>query len=115
MSSATPADTAQHSYSRVAARQVYLLIDSFMLVSQVVSVRSTNVKLMFFSDHCFLLANYHLQDDQWVGKGTWNFNVKLLTPKHTEGLRSTLVFRGGDGADRITLENLQILLLLQTM
>eukprot|EP00061_Rhincodon_typus_P016808 g45211.t1 len=47
-------------------------------------IRSTDIKLVFFSGHCLLLADCHLQDDQGVGKGTWKLNGKLLTPKNIE-------------------------------
>eukprot|EP00061_Rhincodon_typus_P013475 g39869.t1 len=53
-------------------------VNYFLFVSQVFSVRSTDVKLVFFCDHSLLLANCHLQDDQPAGKGTWKLNVKLL-------------------------------------
>eukprot|EP00061_Rhincodon_typus_P014270 g41191.t1 len=50
---------------------------------------STNIRPLFFSDHCLLLTICHLQDDQWAGKGTWKLNVKLLAhcPEHIEELK----------------------------
>eukprot|EP00061_Rhincodon_typus_P015410 g43063.t1 len=51
------------------------------------SVRSTIVKLVFFSDHCLLLADCHLQNDQRAGKGTWKLDVKLLTPENIDELK----------------------------
>eukprot|EP00061_Rhincodon_typus_P009422 g32920.t1 len=51
------------------------------------SVRSTDIKPVFFSDHCLLLASCHVQDDQQAGKGMWKLNVKLLTPENIEELK----------------------------
>eukprot|EP00061_Rhincodon_typus_P010442 g34739.t1 len=59
----------------------------FLFVSRAFSVRSTNVKLVFLSDHCLLLAHCHLQDDQRAGKGKWILNVKLLTLEHVAELK----------------------------
>eukprot|EP00061_Rhincodon_typus_P008010 g30229.t1 len=50
-------------------------------------VQSTNIKLVFFSDYCLLLADCHLQDNQVASNGMWKLNVKLLTPEHIEELK----------------------------
>eukprot|EP00061_Rhincodon_typus_P014479 g41516.t1 len=41
---------------------IYSRID-FLLVSHMFSVRSANVKVVFFADHCLRLADCHLKDD----------------------------------------------------
>eukprot|EP00061_Rhincodon_typus_P014304 g41245.t1 len=59
----------------------------FLFVTQMFLARSTDVKPVFFSDHCFLLADSHLQDFQRTGEGTWKLNMKLLTPEHIEEVK----------------------------
>eukprot|EP00061_Rhincodon_typus_P012682 g38573.t1 len=83
MSSAPPQterslDTPGHSQTGLFFR-----ID-FLFVFHVLSVRSTVIKLVLFSDHCLLLANCHLQR---TGKGMLKLNVKQLTSEHIEELK----------------------------
>eukprot|EP00061_Rhincodon_typus_P016841 g45265.t1 len=64
---------------------IYSRID-FLFALCTFSVRSANIKLVF-SDYCLLLADRHLQEDQWPGKDMWKLYVKLLTPEIIEELK----------------------------
>eukprot|EP00061_Rhincodon_typus_P010558 g34934.t1 len=82
-----PADRAQRRFTWSRPDRSICSRIHFLLVSHMFSVRSTDVKLVFLSDHCLLLVNSHIQDDQQAGKGTWKPNIKLLTPGNIEELK----------------------------
>eukprot|EP00061_Rhincodon_typus_P000874 g13056.t1 len=83
----TPADRAQRRYAWSRPDGSIRSRIDFLFVSRVFSVRSTGVEPVFFSDHCLLLADCHLQDYQQAGKGTWKLNTTLLTSENIEELK----------------------------
>jgi len=56
-------------------------------VSRALTVRSTDVRPVFFSDHCLLLADLHLEGNQMAGTGSWKLNAQFLTPEKLEELK----------------------------
>ncbi|XP_078415368.1 uncharacterized protein LOC144691177 [Cetorhinus maximus] len=82
-----PADGAQRRYTWSRPDGSIRSRVDFLFVSRAFTIRSTDVKPVFFSDHCLLLADCHLQEDQRVGRGTWKLNVQLLTPENIEELK----------------------------
>eukprot|EP00061_Rhincodon_typus_P006329 g26868.t1 len=84
----TPADGAQRRNTWLRPGGSIRSSIGFLFASCTFSVRSTDVKLVFFSVLLrLLLVNWHLQDIQQVGKGTWKLNKKLLTTGNIEDLK----------------------------
>ncbi|XP_062913064.1 uncharacterized protein LOC134351020, partial [Mobula hypostoma] len=72
----TPTGGAQPQATRTRSDGSARSRIDFLFLSEPLTVRSTDVTPVFFSDHCLLRATCLLREDQKAGRGTWKLNMR---------------------------------------